>query len=552
MSEATAFHNVTGSRATRASRPKVRTGCSICKKRRVKCDEGKPSCLRCSKAGIICAGYGIRIPTRTDRFLLPADRERGGYDAQLDIRNPDAANSLTSNDAVIFDFCRYQTLVDLGFSQDRFWTKTVLSACHEEPAILQATLALGTAHRKFLDGQSALSSNLVTYEHYASAVAHLQQTCTSGSRDQLKVILIVCIMLVCADLALQRYVPAGIHLIHGRRILQMLVGKGGTAPLYLAPASESVEDELVFCLAQLDLQFTSFGGKRPQLDLTTTQDVAAGESSVPLAFTSIGDAARYLMIINNESSKFRGITPDPAVLNIFNGDAVATQASLLKRLQAWKTAFDRSSFNIETGARTDIITERKLLSLGIQHAVLSSSVASCITHGEELQYDTHLEYFTTIIRNAARILPHLPTFKLDSVVIQPLYVVTMRCRHPILRRRALQHISQTRREGLWDSRLVLAMATEIMKFEETESGFVYNDSDTFPESANIGSIIPAESRISEMWALFPKEDMSLLRIIMRRRVAQSKVTIQSDLVDAKLAPEGNWEEIERLVPWDST
>jgi len=36
----------------RVGKPKVKTGCETCKKRRVKCDEGKPECLRCLKFGM--------------------------------------------------------------------------------------------------------------------------------------------------------------------------------------------------------------------------------------------------------------------------------------------------------------------------------------------------------------------------------------------------------------------------------------------------------------------------------------------------------------------
>jgi Fungal Zn(2)-Cys(6) binuclear cluster domain len=40
---------------------KTRTGCSTCKRRHFKCDEKKPSCLRCILAGKECA-YNIPQP----------------------------------------------------------------------------------------------------------------------------------------------------------------------------------------------------------------------------------------------------------------------------------------------------------------------------------------------------------------------------------------------------------------------------------------------------------------------------------------------------------
>ncbi|KAI8154970.1 Aspercryptin biosynthesis cluster-specific transcription regulator atnN [Colletotrichum sp. SAR 10_86] len=43
--------------STRASKPKVRTGCITCKRRRVKCDEAKPTCHNCIKRKVPCEGY---------------------------------------------------------------------------------------------------------------------------------------------------------------------------------------------------------------------------------------------------------------------------------------------------------------------------------------------------------------------------------------------------------------------------------------------------------------------------------------------------------------
>jgi hypothetical protein len=42
---------------------RVRTGCATCRKRRIKCDERKPSCARCEAANFVCEGYNP--PRRT-------------------------------------------------------------------------------------------------------------------------------------------------------------------------------------------------------------------------------------------------------------------------------------------------------------------------------------------------------------------------------------------------------------------------------------------------------------------------------------------------------
>lgn len=38
---------------------KTRNGCMTCRERRVKCDENKPACGKCARAGVRCKGYAV-------------------------------------------------------------------------------------------------------------------------------------------------------------------------------------------------------------------------------------------------------------------------------------------------------------------------------------------------------------------------------------------------------------------------------------------------------------------------------------------------------------
>ncbi|KAI1746134.1 hypothetical protein F4680DRAFT_400492 [Xylaria scruposa] len=69
----------------RATHAKARTGCITCKKRRVKCDEAKPICARCSKSGHRCAGYEDWRSAATDP---PPSRARSSSS-----RHPDKSST---------------------------------------------------------------------------------------------------------------------------------------------------------------------------------------------------------------------------------------------------------------------------------------------------------------------------------------------------------------------------------------------------------------------------------------------------------------------------
>jgi hypothetical protein len=62
-------------RATRASVPKVRSGCITCKRRHVKCDEAKPACQRCLKWQGTCEGYHLESPSKRNRSKSPASSQ---------------------------------------------------------------------------------------------------------------------------------------------------------------------------------------------------------------------------------------------------------------------------------------------------------------------------------------------------------------------------------------------------------------------------------------------------------------------------------------------
>lgn len=48
-------------RTTKKQRTKCFTGCWTCRTRRVKCDEGRPACRKCTQSGHQCEGYGVRL-----------------------------------------------------------------------------------------------------------------------------------------------------------------------------------------------------------------------------------------------------------------------------------------------------------------------------------------------------------------------------------------------------------------------------------------------------------------------------------------------------------
>jgi hypothetical protein len=89
---------------------------------------------------------------------------------------------------------------------------------------------------------------------------------------------------------------------------------------------------------------------------------------------------------------------------------------------------------------------------------------------DQMLYDAFTEDF-------ARVLPYAeffiasgaPAFSVDIAIIPVLYLVSIRCRDPGIRRRAIElNRGVARREGVWDSRVAARVAEEVVRIEEEE------------------------------------------------------------------------------------
>lgn len=173
-----------GKTRKRACTSKVRTGCITCKERRVKCDELKPACLRCTRAGQLCKGYRPLLreprPPKPDpviRRLLP--RQTPSQSAGLAIMVGRALPSLRLHgpDVLYFDFFRSQAANELsGYFHSSFWSRTVLCETLTDPCIRHAILALGAASYPLVARDRRLplssSSDATFGVHGRAAICH--------------------------------------------------------------------------------------------------------------------------------------------------------------------------------------------------------------------------------------------------------------------------------------------------------------------------------------------------------------------------------------------
>ena len=535
-----------------------------CKRRKVKCDEQKPHCSRCARAKIECEGYGIFITVRSNgpqhpqhKIPIPPKHHQS-TDTFIFYRGLNSLSELTEFENASYDFARQRTVADLSTLQCvHFWTSSVVAGAHSDPAILHAVLALGAAHRSYTLSRSAKSSTVndpfvhVAFTHYGRAIKHLQTRLATDDPENYRIVLIVCIILLSFDLLQQRYAGALMHLHHGRRILKMLYGPKTFGAdqdlLYLPPKTQTIDDELVYSFGQMDLQSTNFGSERPQFSLVDNPDKQDPfDYSIPESFVSIDDAGRYMMIMMNDCWRLIGIVPDVKMLNTSNAQAIAHQNRLLASLRRWEMAFRNSRLRPPPETLATDPDARKAIILEIHHALIIIKISVCLCHPDEMVYDAMLPYYSTIVSLATTLFPNLPTFNLDMAVIQPLYHVAIHCRHPALRRQAVDLLRRSGREGLWDSRLTEIVARRVIKLEEEHATYHYDEKVEIFADVDLANVIPAKSRISETWMFFTDEEQTMLRLTHKRPKWAGSDTLSRNGTGT-FDNEDSWVTIEHLI-----
>ncbi|ORY12943.1 hypothetical protein BCR34DRAFT_481807 [Clohesyomyces aquaticus] len=137
----------------KAWKPKTRTGCITCRIRRIKCDEARPECGRCSTTGRKCDGYtspAQPLPSEAHHMVVSPKSSilpMGVPVVQL--------GSAQEREALYF--YRQHSAFELAGSYDsRFWQFAIPCAFHSNAAIRHAVVALATLHRKLIAGNTAV------------------------------------------------------------------------------------------------------------------------------------------------------------------------------------------------------------------------------------------------------------------------------------------------------------------------------------------------------------------------------------------------------------
>ncbi|KAI1063544.1 hypothetical protein LB506_005851 [Fusarium annulatum] len=435
---------------------RVRCNADIPRKRRVKCDETKPSCRRCLFSKVSCLGYPIGAP--------PDPSLRAAEVALLSTRSPPRCPA-SSPDRYVYLTC---TVLNQGprraksQSEILFWSQAVPQMIHSIPAVQAAAAAFGASYDEhMLRSREALA----TTRQYYQALKLLQSEVLDLRNGTLPC-MVTCLLMAFTETLQQRSDRGYMHLQGALAVMSAREKNGAESPIDdfgLATLFEKLNLHSVTYATSLDVPLTGESNKP-----------SSALMSPDRALYSILHAS-YRFISSAFSYKYAHPVQIPSYLLIEQGRCRGT-------LQQWLLS---NQLNPQYSISDP--QNEQLLVLRMQCYAALIYVSNTL-QPFETAYDSYALEFQEIIASAEAVLGirssekssnSLPMFTPEMGIIQPLFFATLKYRNSFWRRQALDLLRRSGREGPWCGAIEAQILDVVIAAEENT---LDNLSSTFNES----------------------------------------------------------------------
>ncbi|KUJ16035.1 uncharacterized protein LY89DRAFT_697996 [Mollisia scopiformis] len=208
-----------------ASRPKVKTGCTTCRVRKVKCDEKKPFCQKCINTGRTCDGYQSPFKYFISQRIIRAPNDGIKSNDVLPPIRPTFLGIAPQDIDLLSRYFSTKTLfeVKLGYNEE---ARQVLLASLTDSPLRHAVLSL-KALREDLetsgDGPESVVQQTSSFQYglqqYNIALRSLAFNLSSPSSSGLKSALLCCQVFISIEQVQKNHGAMAQHIIRGLRIM---------------------------------------------------------------------------------------------------------------------------------------------------------------------------------------------------------------------------------------------------------------------------------------------------------------------------------------------
>lgn len=494
--------------------------------------------MRCLKFGIECDGYLARSASKAARKLVlkaPNIRALAPKDTPPNIQLLYPLQSTTFANEQEYRYFRLfceKTASGLGgYFNAVLWTELVLQACEDTPPIRHAIIAIGALDRtldttrrvksvchaggKDCDSESAQHHQFALHQ-YGKAIKRMKDLLATGTQDFRKA-LILCLLTVCFEALNGDMQLAMAQIRNGLKLIKEWKQSRTSSSSYNAIGAEKPDEsssELIRAFARLDNDSMMLQDVEPVniYEQNKPENIHSALCLIPERFHSLYEARSYFEFLAGRmlhwiasafawgasgEDRTRGQVQTSTTLIGNDGLAASRRDYIAQQKQQHLTNFTRwrSSFQplwlyaLSPAGHEDFAAA---ITLEMRYKALDTSLRPDFFKGDT-SYDAYYEQFQEII-NLAKILigqekaadVQHATFTFDDPIISSLYVVVLKCRHPIIRRQAIAMLeSRPRREGVMDSALMARIGSIQMAIEEKGAG---EEGKFIPEYARIRGI----------------------------------------------------------------
>jgi hypothetical protein len=453
--------------------PKTRGGCSTCKSRHIRCDKLEPCCTPCQKSSRNCAFTPISEPDP-----LKVVHFRHQPIAAFPNRISEGP-SQTNVEARAFDFFRTKVAGYLsGVFDPSFWTIDILQVAQQEEPVRHAVVAVASLSEHLLNiPKNGLETipRLALCQH-TKAVRRLSQKMHAENDASLQIVLMTCAIFVCFEMLQSNFEAALVHMTNGVYVYYQWVSNDTCSTRH--SREFTVQLEAIF--GRLMLQIILFIDTKPREWKFINPAFTPALPSVTPMFRSVHEARdcldRCMCSIYHRmiSSQFQELEEREV-------DANPLSQLTPNLLDEWEISF--VSFMMKERGNLSTREQKVAVLLEIQH-ITATILATAGPSSPETIFDSFEEEFSRIIELAYLLTTNtceeqispIPTF--DMGILPHLYFVASRCRHPLLRREALELLRRgPRQEGIWNRDMLAGIGERIMGMEEKVCGRVESSMD---------------------------------------------------------------------------
>ena len=436
--------------------------------RKLKCDEKKPHCHRCTSTGRKCEGYAPELPLGL-RLSRPAYLQSGPSDPR-------------ERRALQF-FCEAAGPYLSGPLDSYFWTHLVMQFSYFEPAVRHSLVSISALHEQIQhhsQSRPLLRDSLTALIHYNAAIREVR------ALDNEPLVVLVCVLFICIEFLQGNRKAALEHCRHGIMLLRRVEDNYPWAREYLTPIFRRLSNLPVY-----------FG----EVSMPFSEMAELGADPIPDAFDSLAHAQFYIddtmnRLIRLERDIEGSGSPDESGKN---GPRAQEFRDRLDAINATLDDWHIRLQELENRSPTPLERVRERGNIVLRYHT-GRIWAATMFRDNEMAFDQHLDRFQLMMDEAERLHPidtgrPPPKFTFEMGFAPMLCVAAMKCRHLATRLRALDMLRtlSVPRENMWDTLALWAICRCTIEVEHGIS--IGDDGKPRDDVVDWATMPPAENRV---------------------------------------------------------